>query len=205
MSDTIHDIIIIDDFLPDEMLRNLTEADRPFKKIEEVYYAGDTGFIAPEERDSIASILKNKLPLTFKDFQCRLRRTRPENQKKAESFIHTDHFAEYSAIIYLNDGVGKNNEPTGTYFWESKFTKSKEMRTEQMQKMYKDLMLVNKLTFELEHWTCWSKMEQKANRCVLFPSQFYHSPPPIDIEMGERITLDIFLNVKHDFQYKKRS
>jgi hypothetical protein len=198
------EIIIIDDFLPEDLRQKLIVPDRDFKRIEEVYYAGDTGFITAEENEIIAATLKNKLPISFTDFQCRLRRTRPENQKKTESFIHTDHFAEYSAILYLNDGVGKNGEPTGTYFWESKLTKSKGIRTEEMKKMYKDLMLVNKMTFELENWTCWSKMDQKANRLVLFPSKFFHSPPLIDIEMGERVTLDIFLNLKFEFKYQKR-
>jgi Family of unknown function (DUF6445) len=204
MSDAISDIVIIDDFLPEDLRQKLIAPDREFKSIDEVYYAGDTGFIAKAEQEIITTVLKNKLPVDFRDYQCRLRRTRPENQKTAESFIHTDHFAEYSAILYLNDGVGKKGEPTGTYFWESKLTKSKGMRTEEMKKMYKDLMLVNKMTFELENWDCWSKMDQKANRLVFFPSRLYHSPPLIDIEMGERVTLDIFLNLKFDFKYKKR-
>ena len=198
------DIIIIDDFLPGNLLQKLTASDRDFKRIEEVYYAGDTGFITPDELEIISATLKDKLPISFNDVQCRLRRTRPENQKKTQSFIHTDHFAEYSAIIYLNDGAGKNGEPTGTYFWESKLTKNKGMRTEEMKMKYKDIMLVNQLTFELEKWTCWSKMDQKANRLVLFPSRFFHSPPLTDIEMGERVTLDIFLNLKFEFKYQKR-
>lgn len=204
MSEILKDVFIIEDFLPEQLLQKLLSPDREFKLIKEVYYAGETGFIAPEERELIAALLTDKLPVTFKDFQCRLRRTRPDNQKDAESFIHTDHFAEFSAVIYLNDGVGKNGEPTGTYFWESKLTRSKEMRTQELPKMYKDMMLVNKLTFDLENWNCWKKIDQKANRCIVFPSQFYHSPPLIDIEMGERTTLDIFLNEKFVFQYKKR-
>ncbi len=112
-------------------------------------------------------------------------------------------FRLISIIIYLNDRVVKNGEPTGTYFWESKPTKSKKMSSEGLKNMYKDLMLVNKMTFELENWTCWNKIEQKANRCILFSSQFFHSPPLLDIDMGERVTLDISLNSKFEFQYKR--
>ena len=204
MSETLDNLLIIDDFLTPDLLAKFLAPEREFKRIEEVYYAGDTGFVFPEEQHQLETLLKTKLPVSFKDFQCRLRRTRPENQQKAESFIHTDHFAEYSCVIYLTDGQGKKGEPTGTYFWESKLTKSKEMRTGEMSKMYKDMMLVNKMTFDLENWNCWNKIEQKANRLILFPSRFYHSPPLIDIEMGERITLDLFMNVKFEFQYKKR-
>lgn len=197
-------IIIIDNFLPEFLLKKLTAPDRQYKKISEVYYAGETGFISDEEKSMIAETVKNKSSIHFDQFQCRLRKTREENQREAESFIHTDHFAENSAIIYLNDCSGKNGEPTGTYFWKSKITKMKEMRITEQQKMYKDLLLVNINTFELDNWECWRKIEQKTNRCVLFPSTFYHSPPLSDIEMGERITLDLFLNIKFNFQYKKR-
>lgn len=199
------EILVIDDFLERDLLLSFLDPARSFKRIDEVYYAGDTGFISEDEKNRLSALIRSKLPVKFQDFQCRLRRTRPENQKLAESFIHTDHFAQYSAVIYLTDGQGTNGEPTGTYFWESTLTKSHKMRMEPLAKMYKDLMLVNEMTFNLEYWNCWKKVEQKANRCIVFPSSFYHSPPLMNIEMGERVTLDLFLDPQFDFQYAKRA
>ncbi len=49
-------------------------------------------------------------------------------------------------------------------------------------------MLVNKMNFELENW----KIEQKANRCILFSSQFFHPPQLLDIKIGGKSHLGHF-------------
>ena len=201
MSD--EEILILDEFLPKEILDSLIDDSREFQKIKEVYYAGTTGFLSDDEKKQIEEIIRKKIPFNFKDFQCRLRKTTQDDQADMESFIHTDHFAERSAIIYLNDSKGSKDEPTGTYFWENKITNSKKMRSDKKHKMFKDILLLNKMTFDLEKWECWYKVEHKANRCVVFPALLFHSPPFADIDMGDRVTLDIFLDIKADFQYMK--
>ncbi len=198
----INDIIIVDDFLPSELLKTFMDKNREYSAIDKVYYAGETNFPTSGEVKKLGQFLKEKKIFEFKDFEMRLRRTSPQNSNDFKSFIHVDTFCEFSGIIYLNSSQDRK-DPTGTYFWQHKVTGRKMSRLDSLKNQFIDNAIVESKSKDFSSWDCWKKIEFVSNRAIFFPANFFHSPVPPDIFSGDRLTIDLFFNKLSDFKFRE--
>ena len=196
----IKDIIIIDDFLPPELLDSFMDNKRKFEVIDRVYYAGETHFPTPEEVAELNKVLIDKNLFSYNGFNIRLRRTSPENSHDYKSFVHIDTFCEFSGIIYL-DSTSEDNIPTGTYFWQHKVTGRKMTRLDHLKNQFVDNAIVESDSKDISRWECWKKVEFVNNRAIFFPANFFHSPVPPNLFSGDRLTIDLFFNKLSEFKY----
>tara|TARA_R110000868_G_scaffold379542_2_gene645413 strand:+ start:2858 stop:3457 length:600 start_codon:yes stop_codon:yes gene_type:complete len=191
------DVIILDDFVTDEIKKAALALEEVIKVESGENYAGRSAYLPKElsaaviDRYKLYDLPHDKLN------HSRIRVATHNDDSTFNSLVHTDHICKKVLVLYIQNTLYKNTDEAGTLFWQSNVTKKKKMTLGNPRDVLLHSLVIERDTKDLNKWTKWLSCPFIEGSALVFDSLYFHSPPSPEFEKnspGKRITLDLFLD-----------